>query len=130
VFPSSLVRVDVTSTAGKASGTQASAGAQNQPRPPRSDSAVVWELHADNTMEPVKVSLGITDHSYTEVRAVARGELKGGDELITRSVVAKSTAPGSQALGQSAFEANSVSAEKHGQPLVSQDSLFLTPFWK
>jgi HlyD family secretion protein len=78
------------------SGTQAGGGPQNQPRAPRSDSAVVWELHADNTMEPVKVSLGITDHSYTEVRAVTRGELKEGDELITRSVVAKSSAPGTR----------------------------------
>ena len=74
-------------------------GAQNQqPRTPRSDSAVVWKLHADNTMEPVKVSLGITDHSYTEVAAVAKGELKEGDELIIRSVVAKSSAPGAQGI--------------------------------
>lgn len=73
-------------------------GAQNQPRTPRSDSAVVWKLHADNTMEPVKVSLGITDHSYTEVATVAKGELKEGDELIIRSVVAKSSAPGAQGI--------------------------------
>jgi HlyD family secretion protein len=77
-------------------GTQTNGGAQNQPRTQRSDSAVVWKLHADNTLEPVKVSLGITDHSYTEVRAVTRGELKEGDELITRSVVAKSSAPGTR----------------------------------
>ena len=73
-------------------------GAQNQPRTPRSDSAVVWKLHADNTMEPVKVALGITDHSYTEVAAVAKGDLKEGDELIIRSVVAKSSAPGAQGI--------------------------------
>ncbi|HKW64717.1 MAG TPA: efflux RND transporter periplasmic adaptor subunit [Candidatus Acidoferrum sp.] len=73
-------------------------GTQNQPRTPRSDSAVVWKLHGDNTMEPVKVSLGITDHSYTEISAVAKGELKEGDELIIRSVVAKSSAPGAQGI--------------------------------
>lgn len=73
-------------------------GAQNQPRTPRSDSAVVWKLRADNTMEPVRVSLGITDHSYTEVAAVAKGELKEGDALIIRSVVAKSSAPGAQGI--------------------------------
>src|SRR6266704_708691 len=73
-------------------------GMQNLPRAPRSDSAVVWKLHTDNTMEPVKVSLGITDHSYTEVTAVAKGELKEGDELIIRSVVAKSPAPGAQGI--------------------------------
>src|SRR5262249_55009605 len=32
-----------------------------QPRAPKGDTAVVWKLHADNTLEPVKVSLGITD---------------------------------------------------------------------
>ena len=79
-------------------GTKGWVATQNQPRSPRSDSAVVWKLHADNTMEPVKVSLGITDHSYTEVTAVAKGELKEGDELIIRSVVAKSSAPGAQGI--------------------------------
>src|SRR6516164_3188836 len=67
---------------------------QNRPRASRANNAIVWKLHADNSMEPVKVSLGITDHSYTEVTAVAKGELKEGDELIIRSVVAKSSAPG------------------------------------
>ena len=73
-------------------------GMQSQPRTPKSDSAVVWKLHADNTMEPVKVSLGITDHSYTEITAVAKGELKEGDELVIRSVVAKTSAPGAQGI--------------------------------
>src|SRR6267142_884205 len=67
---------------------------QNPPRAPRSDSAVVWKLHADNSMEPVKVTLGITDHAYTEIAGFVKGELKEGDELIVRSVVPKSTAPG------------------------------------
>ena len=79
-------------------GNKGGGGAQNQPRIPRSDSAVVWKLHADKTMEPVKVSLGITDHSYTEVAAVANGELKEGDELISRSVVSKSSAPGAPGI--------------------------------
>src|SRR6266851_1728024 len=68
--------------------------AQNPPRAPRSDSTVVWKLRADNSMEPVKISLGITDHSYTEVAGFVKGELKEGDELIIRSVMPKSTAPG------------------------------------
>jgi hypothetical protein len=45
-------------------------------------------------MEPVKVSLGITDHSYTEVTALIKGELKEGDELIIRSVMPKTQTPG------------------------------------
>src|SRR5467141_984579 len=67
---------------------------QNAPRAPRAENAVVWKLHADNTMEPVKISLGITDHAYTQVAAVIKGELKEGDALIIRSAMPKSQAPG------------------------------------
>jgi HlyD family secretion protein len=73
---------------------QASAGMQNLPRGPKSDTAVVWKLHPDNTMEPVKVSLGITDHAYTEIGALLKGELKQGDDVVIRSVVSKTQAPG------------------------------------
>jgi len=69
-------------------------GTGNLPRKPKADSAVVWKLHADNTMEPVKVSLGITDHSYTEVSSVLKGELKEGDDVVIRSIVAKTPTPG------------------------------------
>jgi HlyD family secretion protein len=75
-------------------GPQASGENQNAPRAPRAENAVVWKLHADNTMEPVKISLGITDHAYTQVGAVITGELKEGDALIIRSVMPKSQAPG------------------------------------
>lgn len=67
---------------------------QSRSRTARAETAVVWKLHADNSMEPVKLALGITDHSYTEVTAVLKGELKEGDQLIIRSVVPKSSAPG------------------------------------
>jgi HlyD family secretion protein len=69
-------------------------GTGNLPRKPKADSAVVWKLHADNTMEPVKVSLGITDHAYTEVASVLKGELKEGDDVVIRSIVAKTPTPG------------------------------------
>jgi HlyD family secretion protein len=68
-------------------------GAQNLPRAPKAETAVVWRLHPDHTMEPVRVSLGITDHAYTEVSAILRGELKEGDDLIIRSVTSKTQAP-------------------------------------
>jgi HlyD family secretion protein len=74
--------------------SQAGAENQNAPRAPRAESTVVWKLHADNTMEPVKISLGITDHAYTQVGAVIKGELKEGDALIIRSVMPKSQTPG------------------------------------
>lgn len=69
--------------------TQAPSAAQNQPHVPKSESAVVWKLHADNSIEPVKVLLGITDHAYTQVTSVVKGELKQGDELVVRSIVSK-----------------------------------------
>ena len=75
-------------------GAPAGGVSPNPPRAPRADSAVVWKIHADRTLEPVKVSLGITDHSYTEVMAVLHGELNEGEEVIIRSVVPKSSAPG------------------------------------
>jgi HlyD family secretion protein len=64
------------------------------PRAAKADTAVVWKLHPDNTMEPIKVSLGITDHAFTEITTVLKGELKEGNDLVIRSVVAKGQALG------------------------------------
>jgi HlyD family secretion protein len=75
-------------------GSQASGENQNAPRVPRAESAVVWKLHVDETMEPVRISLGITDHAYTQVAGLIKGDLKEGDALIIRSVVPKTLAPG------------------------------------
>ena len=68
--------------------------AKNLSRPAKADSAVVWKLHADNTMEPVNVSLGITDHAFTEILAVIKGDLKDGDAVVIRSMVPKNSGPG------------------------------------
>ena len=67
---------------------------QNAARAPKSDSAVVWKLGPDNTLVPVKVSLGITDHAFTEILAVLKGELKESDAVVIRSIVPKNLAPG------------------------------------
>jgi len=69
------------------------AGAQNPPHKPAADTAVVWKLRADNSLEPVKVSLGITDHAYTEVAGVLTGQLQQGDELVIRSIAPKPIVP-------------------------------------
>ena len=69
-------------------------GGTPAPRAAKADNAVVWKLHADNTLEPVKISIGITDHAYTEVRAVLKGELKPEDQVVIRSVAPKTQAPG------------------------------------
>jgi HlyD family secretion protein len=69
-------------------------GTENLPRMPKADTAVVWKLGPDSTLVPAKVSLGITDHAFTEVLAVLKGELKESDALVIRSVVPKNQAPG------------------------------------
>ena len=74
--------------------TSRQAGVENPLRGSKTVNAVVWKLHPDNTMEPIKVSLGITDHAFTEVLVVLKGELKDGDAVVIRSVVPKNQAPG------------------------------------
>ena len=58
------------------------------------DTAIVWKLLPDKALTPVKISLGITDHSYTELTALLKGDLKEGDDLVIRSILPKSQAPG------------------------------------
>ena len=76
------------------SAAQAAPGNPGAARAPKADSAVVWKLHLDNTLEPVKISVGITDHAYTEMHAVLKGELKPGDDVVIRSVASKTQGPG------------------------------------
>jgi HlyD family secretion protein len=52
-------------------------------RPAQSDLAVLWKLKTDKSLEPVEVRTGITDHTYTEVAQVLKGDLKPGDQLAT-----------------------------------------------
>lgn len=74
--------------------SQSATPESNITRVPKATSAVVWKLQADNSMEPVKVSLGITDHAFTEVASVIKGDLKEGDNVVVRSISSKPTAPG------------------------------------
>ena len=59
---------------------------------------MVWTLRGADTIEPVEVALGITDHSYTEVRRVVAGALKPGDDVVTSAIGAKPAAPGTQGI--------------------------------
>jgi HlyD family secretion protein len=72
-----------------ASLAQSAAGTQSARPAAKSDVVVVWKLHPDKSMEPVKIAIGITDHAFTEVSRVLKGDLKEGDDVIIRSVVAK-----------------------------------------
>jgi hypothetical protein len=58
------------------------------------ESAVVWKLRADGSIEPVGLALGITDHAYTEVTKAFIGTLNAGDEVVTTSMSSKSAPPG------------------------------------
>ena len=70
-------------------------GTQGGSRAATRDVAVVWKLDpGNNMMDPVKVSLGITDHAYTQVTGVLKGTLREADDLIIRSVMAKPPTPG------------------------------------
>jgi HlyD family secretion protein len=54
-----------------------------------SSTAVVWKLLPDKSMQPIQVTAGLTDHTYT---ALLGGDLKPGDELVTGVTAAKATA--------------------------------------
>jgi HlyD family secretion protein len=58
-----------------------------------SDTAVVWKLLPDRSLQPVGVHIGLTDHTYT---ALTAGDLQPGDELVTGATSAK---PGSLGPG-------------------------------
>jgi HlyD family secretion protein len=62
-------------------------------------SVVVWKLRPDNTIEPVQIVIGITDHAYTAVLDTVKGELKEGDLVITGALVAKGQPPGGSSVG-------------------------------
>jgi len=58
----------------------------------RRETAVVWKLRADATIEPIGVTLGVTDHAYTEVTSITKGQLQLDDEVVIASVASKSAA--------------------------------------
>ena len=60
----------------------------SQPRAAAAERGIVWKRHADNSLEPAAIALGITDHATTEVVSVTGGTLQAGDEVITGAVAA------------------------------------------
>jgi HlyD family secretion protein len=53
--------------------------------------AIVWKLLPDKSLQPVQISVGLTDHTYT---AMTAGDLKPGEELVTGVTTAKSGSAG------------------------------------
>jgi HlyD family secretion protein len=64
----------------------------------RAEKAVVRAHNTDGSIEPVEVSLGITDHAYTEVRKVLHGSVKPADDVVTSAITSKSSGPGAQGI--------------------------------
>jgi HlyD family secretion protein len=87
-------RAQASSDSVAAAPTPPNNAAPQPPARPKADTAVIWKLHPDSSMEPVKVSFGITDHAFTQITGVLKGQLNEGDELIIRSTVPKNLQPG------------------------------------
>jgi HlyD family secretion protein len=51
--------------------------------PKATDIAVLWKLGPEKSLEPLQVKTGITDHTYTAVAQVLKGQINPGDELVT-----------------------------------------------
>ena len=60
--------------------------------------SVIWRLRAGGAIEPVWISLGITDHTYTAVTSLLKGRLKAGDEVVIGSIVPQASGPEGQAV--------------------------------
>jgi HlyD family secretion protein len=61
-------------------GANEQGGARSGRQGAAASSAIVWKLNADKTLQPVKITTGITDFTFTELK---NGELKQGDNVVT-----------------------------------------------
>ncbi len=77
---------------GGPSGGSEAGNAAAQQHTPRVDVAVVWKIHPDKTLEPVRIRTGITDHTTTEVAQILKGSLNDGDSLVTGAATTASGA--------------------------------------
>jgi HlyD family secretion protein len=50
---------------------------------PKNEARLVWKLISGKAVEPVRIRIGITDHTNTELLQTLNGSLKPGDALIT-----------------------------------------------
>lgn len=60
----------------------------------RQDTAIVWKLLPNKTLEPVQVNLGVTDFTFT---ALVNGNVSPGDDLIIGQSTNKSSVSQAQA---------------------------------
>ncbi|MDE3216835.1 MAG: efflux RND transporter periplasmic adaptor subunit [Gemmatimonadota bacterium] len=95
-LPADAVRALYASVGINPDAATASDNSGNTARP---TSAIVWKLLRGAPL-PVELSLGITDHAYTEVRTVDKGSLHPGDDLVTTAIVQNASGgPGAAGAG-------------------------------
>lgn len=75
---------------------QPGGGTKERPAPaangkPSTDTAIVWKLLPDKSLQPLQVHVGLTDHTFT---ALTSGDLTPGDELVTGVTTSKSGSSG------------------------------------
>jgi HlyD family secretion protein len=70
-------------------GNQGGGGSSSGGNSRRQDSGVVWKLLPNKILEPVQVSLGVTDFTFT---ALISGNLNAGDDLVIGQSSNKSSA--------------------------------------
>jgi HlyD family secretion protein len=75
---------------GEQSGGRSGAGGNSK----RQDSAIIWKLLPDKSLEPAQVTLGVTDFTFT---ALVAGNLNPGDDLVIGQSTNKSSASQTQA---------------------------------
>ena len=99
--PNAALRYRPPMDPGKVRSLYAKAGiAEAAADPPEAgrETGVVWKRRADGGIEPVRVALGITDHTFTEVKGVLAGRLAPGDDVVTSSIPEKSAPPGTAGI--------------------------------
>ncbi len=74
-------------------------GGSSPQREGATDVAVVWKVHPDKSLEPVQIKTGITDHTYTEIAQLLKGQLNPGDELVTGTATQKAATSGAAGPG-------------------------------
>ncbi len=52
--------------------------------------AIIWKRLSGGRLEPVQIETGVTDHAFTEVVRIVKGELRPQDEIVTATADASS----------------------------------------
>jgi HlyD family secretion protein len=87
------------SAAGQGNGAGSSPSAGRGQGQRNADQAILWKLHPDNSLEPVKVKTGITDRTVTEIAQVLQGQLNEGDQVVTGAAAKTAARPTGAPLG-------------------------------